>query len=191
MQLKQHSLNGTYKFPQTHHFSLLSQNLIICIRAWSGDEALQKIVEEVERYLSSAEVEIEVTTPFDYLESLSPIANKIRVSLLLANEALYTINKELYTCGHEVIICYKHKNEIGIGSIGRFSVTAHKEQKKLKLYETGGLCDDQILLPANLVGLDREPEIRCASTARKNLKVLELHSAFDESTFWTARITDF
>lgn len=191
MKFKVSSHNGQQKFPQTHVHSLLNDNLLVCLRLWSGPEAEQKVIDEVLRYLSAADADLEVTTPFDYIESLSSLSNKVRVALLLANEALYVDNKEKYSQGFEIAVCYKHNKEITIGSVGRFAFTAEKKDKSFVVFESGGFLDDLVLLPTDLLGIEREIEIKCASVSMRDLVAIQLSSKYDQNTFWSAKINQF
>ena len=191
MKSKISSHNGTQKFPQTHVHSLLNDNLLVCVRLWSGPEVEQKAVDEILRYLSAADADLEVTTPFDYIESLSSLSNKVRVALLLANEALYVDNKEKYSQGFEIAICYKHGKEISLGSVGRFAFTAQKKDKKFLMFESGGFLDDLVLLPTDLLGIEREVDIKCTSVSTRDLSLIQISSNFDQNTFWSAIINQF
>lgn len=191
MKQQVRSHNGIHKFPQTQVHSLLNDNLIICVRLWSGPEAEQKVVDEISRYLSAADADLEVTTPFDYIESLSSLSNKVRVALLLANEALYADNKEKYTHGFEVAICYKHQKEISVGSVGRFAFNAEKKDKSFPMFESGGFLDDLILLPTELLGVEREVELKCASVSTRELSSLQVTSKYDDDTYWTMQVSQF
>lgn len=191
MKSKVNSHNGEQKLPQTHIHSLLNDNLLVCLRLWSGPEVEQKVVDEILRYLSAADADLEVTTPFDYIESLSSLSNKVRVALLLANEALYVDNKEKYTQGYEIAICYKHNKEISVGSVGRFAFSAEKKDKKFLMFESGGFLDDLVLLPTDLLGVEREVDIKCASVSTRDLAAIHISSKFDQQTFWTTQINDF
>lgn len=191
MKSKISSHNGAQKFPQTHVHSLLNDNLLVCIRLWSGPEVEQKAVDEILRYLSAADADLEVTTPFDYIESLSSLSNKVRVALLLANEALYIDNKEKYSQGFEIAICYKHNKEISLGSVGRFAFTAEKKDKKFLMFESGGFLDDLVLLPTDLLGIEREVDIKCASVSTRDLSSIQISSKFDQNTYWSTTVSQF
>jgi hypothetical protein len=191
MKYKVNSHNGPQKFPQTHVHSLLNDNLLVCLRLWSGPEVEQKVIDEILRYLSAADADLEVTTPFDYVESLSSLSNKVRVALLLANEALYVDNKEKYSQGFEIAICYKHNKEISIGSVGRFAFLAEKKDKNFVVFESGGFLDDLVLLPTDLLGIEREVDIKCASVSMRDLAAIQLSSKYDQNTFWSAKINQF
>lgn len=191
MKLKIESHNGEQKLPQTHVHSLLNNNLLVCVRLWSGPEAEQKAVDEILRYLSATDADLEVTTPFGYIESLSPLSNKVRIALLLANEAIYSENKEKYTQGFEVAICYKSHKEISVASVGRFAFRANKKDKNYIMFETGGFLDDLVLLPADLLGVEREVEISCASISTRELISIQISSKYDEHSFWSADLHQF
>lgn len=191
MKSKINSHNGEQKFPQTRLHSLLNDNLLVCIRLWSGPEAEQKAVDEISRYLSAADADLEVTTPFDYIESLSSLSNKVRVALLLANEAIYLENKEKYTQGYEIAICYKHHKEISIGSVGRFAFTAEKKDKSFTMFESGAFLDDLVLLPTDLLGVEREVDIKCTSVSTRDLEAIQISSTFDQNTYWQAYLNQF
>ncbi|AZZ35709.1 hypothetical protein CIK05_02470 [Bdellovibrio sp. qaytius] len=191
MKAKINSHNGEQKFPQTRIHSLLNDNLIICIRLWSGPEVEQKAVDEIARYLSAADADLEVTTPFDYIESISSLANKVRVALLLANEAIYLDNKEKYSQGFEVAICYKHSKEVSIGSVGRFAFNAEKKDKSFTMFESGAFLDDLVLLPTDLLGVEREVDIKCSSVSTRDLTSIQIDSTFDQNTYWQAQINQF
>lgn len=191
MKFKVSSHNGQQKFPQTHVHSLLNDNLLIFLRLWSGPEVEQKAIDEIMRYLSAADADLEVTTPFDYIESISSLSNKVRVAMLLANEALYLDNKEKYTQGFEIAICYKHNKEISMCSVGRFAFSALKKDKKFTMYESGGFLDDLVLLPTDLLGLEREVDIKCSSISVRDLSSVQVSSKFDQNTFWSADVKDF
>ena len=191
MKSKINSHNGLQKLPQTKVHSLLSDNLLVFVRLWSGPEVEQKAVDEIARYLSAADADLEVTTPFDYLESISSLANKVRVALLLANEAIYLDNKEKYTQGFEIAICYKHNKEISIGSVGRFAFTAEKKDKNFTMFESGAFLDDLILLPTDLLGIEREVDIKCTSISTRDLSAIQIDSTFDQNTYWQAKLSQF
>lgn len=191
MKYTVHANNGVLKFPETQIHSLLNDNLLIYVRLWSGRDSEEKVIDEILRYLSAADADLEVTTPFDHIESLSSLANVVRVALLLANEALYIENKEKYSQGFEIAICYKNNKEISMGSIGRFSFSANKTNKEFLIYESGGGMDDLTLLPTALLGLEREPEVHCASVSTRDLNSLQVSSCFDQDTYWKSELTQF
>ena len=111
------------KLAATNVFTLLDNKLILILRTWGSSEHNQKFVDEVVHYLSSTQADIEVTTPFDYQENLSSLANRTRVALLLAHDYFYrSENKNEYLIGFEATVLFKSKNEIAWSSVGRFEI---------------------------------------------------------------------
>jgi hypothetical protein len=189
-------ISGTsdkYKFPTTQVHSLLDDQLLIFLRSWNGIDANQKIIDEINHFLSAANADLEVTTPFDFIENLSSLANKVRISTLLANDIIYkTENKEKYLHGYELAIIFKNQQEIAWSTVGRFEIQAVKNQKSISISHGGQFLDDQILLPVSLLGIEREPAVSTGSIAVKNLDQMIVSSAFDQqSTYWKAVIQDF
>lgn len=193
MRILAKSSSGQQKMPSTQVVSLLNDNLIIFIRSWNGQEINQRITDEINHYMSSVEADLEVTSPFGYSENLSMLANKVKIALLLANDSVYnTENKVTYQNGAEVLIFFKKNNEITWASIGRFSATSLKEDRHLKLFDSGGKFGDDILLPVNLLGIMKNPEILVGSLALKKLKSIQISSSFqDRDSIWDCEISDF
>ena len=191
MQFDIQSQNGNLKLPQTSIFNEMNSDLLICIRSWCGDDLQQKVLNEIIRYLSATDADLEVTSPFEYVENLSSTANKVRVAFLMANEALYSENKDHYKYGFEVAICYKKSNEICIASVGRFSFKYQKKSKMIQLYESAGFADDLTLLPSQLLGIEKSIEIKISSVSKTDLETIEIKSFFDDETYWTAHIKSF
>jgi len=192
MKYNEHSFNsGEFKLPQTQVTTYLNDQLILVIRSWTGSDHIQTVIDEITRFLSAADAELEVTTPFDYLESLSTIANKVRIALLLANDAIYTHNKDKYLFGFEVAICFKSQREIVVASMGRFSIQYEKNHKIFNLYQRGGLIDESVLLPPNLLGIDKTPQVDCYSLSVQELDEIDMSSYYSEKTFWKIKIDQF
>lgn len=185
--------SGSQKMPNTQIATFLNDRLIIFIRSWNGPEVSQKIIDEVNHYMSSVEADLEVTSPFGYSENLTMLTNKVKIAMLLANDNIYnTDNKEVYQHGAEVAIIFQKDSEVSWASIGRFSLEAQKEDRKLKLFDSGGRFDDVVLLPVNLLGLIRNPEILAGSISTKKLQQIEIKSVFGQyESVWECQISDF
>ncbi|MBC7754822.1 MAG: hypothetical protein H7Z71_11330 [Moraxellaceae bacterium] len=185
--------SGLQKMPNTQTATLLNDHLIIFIRSWNGPEIAQKIIDEVNHYMSSVEADLEVTSPFGFSENLSALTNKVKIAMLLANDNIYnTENKEIYQHGAEVAIVFQKDSEISWACVGRFSLEAQKENRKIKLFDSGSRFDDAILLPVNLIGIMKDPEILAGSISTKKLQQLEIKSVFGQyESVWECQISDF
>jgi hypothetical protein len=193
MNTKISGLNSDFKLPQTNVYSLLDDQLLIFLRSWNGNDVLQKVVDEVTHFLSAANADLEVTTPFEYLQNLSSVANKVRISVLLANDViLKSENKDQFRQGFELAIIFKNHNELAWSTVGRFQITAKKMKTILPISHGGQFLDDQVLLPVALLGIDRQPAVLAGSISTKNLEEIQVLSNFaDMTTYWEAVITDF
>jgi hypothetical protein len=62
-----------YKLPQTQVYSLLDDQLLIFLRSWNGSDANQKVIDEINHFLSAANADLEVTTPFEFVDKVYPL----------------------------------------------------------------------------------------------------------------------
>jgi len=193
MKIKISGASEKCKLPHTQVHSLLDNQLLIFLRSWNGIDANQKVVDEIMHFLSAANADIEVTTPFEFIENLSSLANKVRISILLANDSIYkTENKEKYLQGYEVAIILKNQQELAWSTVGRFEIMAIKNEKHISITNAGQFLDDQVLLPVALLGLERDPSVLTGSLSVKNLEKINIQSSFDQqATLWQAIISDF
>lgn len=158
------SHQGIFKMPSTSVHQLLDDNLIIFLRSWGSQDYDHKFIEEIMHFLSTAQADIEVTSPFDYLENLTPLANKVRISLLLAHDYFYKIeNKSSLSVGFETAILMKVKNEISWAAVGRFDLFKQTEADLQMLSASGTDKDQVLLLPVDLVGVEKDFDMRCGS----------------------------
>lgn len=165
--------------PGTTTMSLLDNELIIIMRSWGSSEHNQKFIDEIVHYLSSTQADLEVTTPFDYQENLSALANRTRVSLLLAHDYFYrNENKNEYLIGFEATVLFKSKNEVAWSSVGRFQIGKIVEQRICSFVDNGSDLDCEILLPVQLIGIEREIDISSGSMGLQSGEKVVISSVF-------------
>lgn len=152
------------KLASTNIVSLLDNQLILILRSWGSAEHNQKFIDEVMHYLSSTQADLEVTTPFDYQENLSSLANRTRVSLLLAHDYFYkNENKSEYLIGFEATVLFKSKNEVAWSSVGRFEISKIIDNSICAYVNNGSDLDSEALFPVQLIGIAREIDISSGS----------------------------
>lgn len=206
MKLLTRSANHTAQLPGTQVYQQLNNQLTIFLRTWGSTEYNQKVVDEITHYLSTTQADIEVTTPFDYLESLSSLSNRTRVSLLLGHDLLYkTDNRNEYLVGFECMVLFKNKKELAWSSVGRFSLSKIHEDRMSTILAMGSDLDREVLLPVQLMGLEKEITVVSGSIAvTEDCKIL-VSSNFDSeikltedanlevipaaSTYWYSLVT--
>ncbi len=166
--------------PTTQVYQSLNDQLTVFLRAWGSVEYNQKVIDEVTHYLSTTQADIEVTTPFDYVESLSSLANRARVALLLAHDLFYkTDNRNEYVVGFEVMILFRAKNEIAWAGAGRFSISKLINNKLIQIHSMGTDLDEETLLPAQLIGLEKQIGVQAGSIAVNDASKIVVSSLFD------------
>ncbi len=195
MKFETHLHQGHFKIPKTSVHSLLDDKLIIFLRSWGSQDYDQKFIDEVMHFLSTVQADIDVTSPFEYMENLTSLANKVRISLLLAHDYFYKLeNKNSFSVGFEVAALMKVKNEIAWGTVGRFDLFSIDDSGAQILSATGTDRDRNVLLPVEMLGVEKDFELRCGSVALTNNTLLvsstynnSLHFVRDEnSQGWTA-----
>ena len=153
-----------HRLPATNVLSLLDNQLLLILRAWGSAEHNQKFVDEVLHYLSSTQADLDLTTPFDYQENLSELANRTRVSLLLAHDYFYrNENKNEYLVGFEATALFKSKGEVAWSSVGRFGVGKIEDNSVRFFFNNGSDLDNECLFPVQLIGIEREIDISSGS----------------------------
>lgn len=158
------SAHNGLQMAQTQVYHLLDNQLILILRPWGSSEYNQKFVDEVTHYISSTQADLEVTTPFDYHEGLTSLANRTRVALLLAHDLFCkNDNKNDYSVGFEATILFRAKNELAWSSVGRFSLHKVTGNSVNRILHSGTDLDVETLLPVQLIGVERDMDMMSGS----------------------------
>ena len=184
---------SNYIIPNTSVSDHFERDLILVIRPWNTSDYTKVVVEEVTQYLSATQADLELTTPFQFVEGLSNLANKLRISALLANDRLYKAeNRELYSCGFEMVLLYKRNAELAWLSVGGFEFEAEFKDFNKNINTCGEIIDRNNLLPPHLLGIDRNPVIHAGSIKVEDLQTIRVKSFFNKNdTLWTCTVTNF
>lgn len=168
------------KWPTTQVLHLLDGQMTLCFRSWGSQDYNQKLIDEVTHYMSSAQADIDVTSPFDFKENLSSLANKARIALLLVHDYFYKVtNKNEFLVGFEALILFRLKKEIAWASVGRFSLQKIQSDYLQTIFEVGSDLDSQILLPAQLLGVEIDVELQVGSVEASETSELLVCSVFE------------
>lgn len=204
------SAYSSLRFANTNVVNLMDDRLFIIIRAWGSTEYNQKFIDEVQHYLASTDADLDVTTPFDYQDNISPLANKTRIALLLAHDLFYkNENKNEFLVGFESTILFKSKNELAWSSVGRFAIDKIIDAGLSTYLNNGSDLDIESLLPVQLIGLEKSIDISSgsifvedssqiivSSLYRSRLQLVEGNDLLNKidiisnsGTYWLASIT--
>ena len=174
------SAHNGLQLAQTQVYHLLDNQLILILRAWGSSEYNQKFVDEVTHYISSTQADLEVTTPFDYHEGLTTLANRTRVALLLAHDLFCkNDNKNDYSVGFEATVLFRSKTEIAWSSVGRFSLHKISGNTVNRILHSGTDLDGETLLPVQLIGVERDMDMMSGSVSLTQESKLVVSSCYN------------
>lgn len=139
---------------------------------WGPRAGAKRAIEVLKDYVLSARQDMESTSPFQKLTCLSPLANTLRVGVMLANDSLYREeNKAEYICGVEVLVFAHQMGEIAYAQVGHpnlylarnsFPWMALTVQPDLAM-EMSEPHERRAPLPQNLIGLHTTTNLNVAS----------------------------
>jgi hypothetical protein len=172
-------------------------NLLIVATPWGNRSSARKVIDRMTDYLILAREDSEATSPFERLSCLSSSANNLRISTMLANEALYREdNRHEYNSGVELFAAMLEDDEFVFLQAGSPHVLLGRRGRAL--LPLGSQIDlafdlseqNEILppLPAQMLGLDSSVYMTINSfRARPGDKVILLsHSHLPEAIFTMA-----
>jgi hypothetical protein len=86
---------------------------------WGHRQSGRRAIDILRDYTLSARQDLEATSPFQKLSCLSPLANSLRVAVMLANDSIYREeNRAEYTAGVEVLVFARANNEMAFAQVG-------------------------------------------------------------------------
>lgn len=89
------------------------------VTPWGPRQAATRAIEILQDFVLSARQDVEATSPFQKLSCLSPLANTLRVAVMLVNDTLYREdNKSEYLSGIEVLVFAQSHGELAFAQVG-------------------------------------------------------------------------
>jgi hypothetical protein len=86
---------------------------------WGARPSARKVIEILKDHVLASRDDLEATSPFQKLTVLSPLANSLRVAIMLANDTLYREdNKNEYQTGVEVVVFAHQLGELAYAQVG-------------------------------------------------------------------------
>ena len=112
--------------------------LIVVATSWGLAEHAQHAMDEVVKYVNSAQADVEVTSPFDFLTALTDEVNYLRTALLITNDMLYRgENKSEYFSGVEILALFKRGPQVAWAHVGHPSVFIQRHGQRLQPLSMG------------------------------------------------------
>ncbi|MBX7232703.1 MAG: hypothetical protein K1X29_11535 [Bdellovibrionales bacterium] len=120
MKLSERSYSGKLFLPRPEILCEANGDLCIITFPWGQRTSARKAIKLItEIFHSSQNADDEMTSPFQYMTCLSPLANNLRTAVMLANDVIYREeNKSEYLSGVELLVVAKKSNEIVFARIG-------------------------------------------------------------------------
>lgn len=169
-------------------------SLGIIVTPWGPRSSAKRVIDLLKDYIQSARQDMEATSPFQLLTCLSPLANNLRVAMLLANDTLYREeNKAEYMTGVEVLVFAHQMGELAYAQVGyphlflaRPSLPWIPLSVQIDLATEMSQPPDLLApLPQNLIGLHTTTNANISSfkTQPKDKLVLLSHSVVSHPLF--------
>lgn len=169
-------------------------SLIVIATSWGQPEHAQRAMDEVVKYINAAKSDVEVTSPFEFLSSLSDEVNYLRIGMLIANDSLYRgENRKEYFSGVEILALYKRGPQVAWAQVGCPSLFVNRKNQGLQALSVGLDLSSEFLdggdvlapLPARLLGLDPTCYMQCGDTrVDEEDQLVLLASASVAKSFW-------
>ncbi len=161
---------------------------------WGNRSAARKVIETLIDFVMSARQDDEVTSPFQKLTCLSPLANNLRVAVMLANDKIYREdNKAEYVSGVELLVFSHSQGELAYSQVGSphlYLVRASMPWIPLSIQidlSTEMSLPPNLLppLPQNMIGLHPTTNMNIASfrTQPNDRLVMLSHSMASDPVF--------
>lgn len=127
MQIEHRSYRALSFLPRPTIFNNEEEKTLVIVTPWGDPTFTNKVNNEILNYVTAANTDIDVTSPFDFYETQSSACNYLRIGILLANDAIYrSQNQTEYTAGFEVLAISYAGSEIAWASIGQPSLLLQK-----------------------------------------------------------------
>jgi hypothetical protein len=135
-----------------------SEKIFTVSFSWGEINPTEKLRDSFLNYFFTSSNDIEATSPFRILSSLTHLTNKIRAAMLLANTAVYnSFNTKALAAGAEFLCLAVENRELVIGKIGGPSVILVRNNENILLSSSTDLYfKNTNPLPENLIGVDNE-----------------------------------
>lgn len=120
MELVSRSYSGNLFRPKPEVYCERDGILCIVATPWGPRNSARKAVQTIQDFFLSAKSDQEVTSPFQHLTCISPLANNLRVAVMLANDMIYREdNRNELTSGVELFVCAHSGSEVVWTHIGQ------------------------------------------------------------------------
>lgn len=144
------------QLPKTHVHLDSKEDFLSISLSWGEIDPTETLNAALMSYYFASKNDLEVTSPFEILTCLSPLANRLRTSMLIGNSAIYNkYNSKSLAAGVEYLCVARSDRELAIAQIGGPSVVLVRDNQPHVLSASPLLClNAETPLPAQLMGIE-------------------------------------
>lgn len=194
MKIQERSYSSKIFRPKPHLHLDSDGQLLVVATSWGQQEHAAMVSDEIVKYVTAAREDVEVTSPFEFLTSLSPLANNLRIATLIANDVLYRgENRTEYVSGIEILTIARVGRQVAWAQVGSPHILFKRSERPLvplapsydhsfEISLRGGVAAP---LPSRLLGVDPTCNVVCGdlNTSAEDLFVL-LSSSNLPTSLW-------
>lgn len=119
MKFNEQSYSGHLFRPRPEVSFNENAGLLIVATPWGSRSGARRAIQAISEFFLAAKDDVEVTSPFQWLTCLSPLANTLRTSVMLANDLVYNEdNRNEYASGIEILVVAKNEQELSFVQVG-------------------------------------------------------------------------
>lgn len=197
MKLEERSYSSKLHRPRPAIYTETDGSFIIVSTSWGAPEHAQKVNDELAKYIQAAKADVEVTSPFEFLTTLTSEANYLRIAALISNEQFYRAeNKSEYLAGIETLVLFHKGCQMAYAQVGAPHLLVQKSGRPLVPVAVGleaslemSGSENPVLppLPQALLGIDSSLNIRCGDFHVDQGDRLVLYAgSFWPESLWTS-----
>lgn len=170
MKLQERSYSSKTLRPKPAIYQEDDGSLIVIATSWGQTEHANRALEEIVKYVNAARSDVEVTSPFEFLTSLSDEVNYLRIALHIANDLLYRgQNRVEYLAGVEVVALLNRGSQIAWAQVGSPNLLIQRKNQSLQPLSVSLDLSSEMStegemlppLPSHLLGLDPTCHVQC------------------------------
>lgn len=184
LSFKEKYLAGKILIPKVKSFFDEPSKLYFFSLPWGDVSAAEKSFSIIKDYFNSSMADVEVTSPFEYQVSLSKEANALRVGSMIANDEMFSGNKNDLLSIVEALILYKNKNQLSWVSIGQFNLSIVLENNEVVPIITGtktSLPGATVMgsLPWTAIGFEKHLQLNSGDSYLGDNQKIVIHTGVD------------
>jgi len=162
LKIEERSYSGRVFRPRPEIHCEENGTLCVIATPWGPRSTARKVVQTIVDFFHSAHSDKEVTSPFQPMTCVSPMANNLRVSIMLANDMVHREdNRSEYQVGVELFIAARSESDCVWAQVGGPHVLL--DRKGFDLSHIGAAADLSLAhsnsegvlapLPGNFIGI--------------------------------------